>query len=101
MLQVMMAERKKGRMNENKGIQAKTEPERISTIYSKVQGNLSRPKVRENHSCLKLAIRGSAESSRLELNVGGPNISTGEIRIQAVDVSTAAKRRNEYNQQGE
>jgi hypothetical protein len=88
-------------MNENKGIQAKTEPERVSTIFGKVQSNLGRPEVREDHSRPKLAFRGSFKPSRMELYVGGSDISTGEIRIQAIDVSTAAKRWDEYNQQGE
>jgi len=88
-------------MNENPGIRAEAMPERVSIIAGKVQGDIGRPKVRENHSGPKLDIRGSAESSRLELYVGGSDISTEQIRIQAVDVSTAAERWNEYNFESE
>lgn len=88
-------------MNESQRIRTEAVPERVSAISGKVQGDISRPKVRENHSGPKLDIRGSAESSRLELYVGGSDISTEQIRIQAVDVSTAAERWNEYHQQSE
>ena len=88
-------------MNESPGIRTEAVPERVSAISGKVQGDIGRPKVRKNNSSPKLDIRGSAESSRLELYVGGSNISTEQIRVQAIDVSTKVEWRNEYNQQSE
>jgi len=95
-----MVERKKG-MNESPGIRTEAMPERVSIIAGKVQGDIGRPKVREDNSGPKLDIRGSLESSGVELYVGGSDISTEQIRIQAIDVSTAAEWWNEYHQQSE
>jgi len=88
-------------MNESPGIRTEAVPERVSAISGKVQGDIGRPKVREDNSGPKLDIRGSLESSGVELYVGGSDISTEQIRIQAVDVSTAAERWNEYNFESE
>jgi len=67
---------------------------------SPVQGYCGWKTIWQDYCCPELDIGGGGQSSRLELHVGGPDISTGTVCFQKADDCSTTGQGPRYSSEG-